>query len=213
MNNRLRILIILLGMVLVAATFTFPYWQPLFNNQVVEEVFPGLSAEQQVAFGTLPAEMQRAYQEMRVTSEPMALEMARSALSGDVIVSTAEQGMPNMTDPVIITSGRFTEVDLLHKGEGSAIIYRLPDNSQILRLEDFRVTNGPTLRVILTTRPEPRTPEEVGTDYVDLGPLKGNVGNQNYSVPSEVDFTRYQGVVIYSPEFRVVFSSADVGTT
>jgi hypothetical protein len=211
MNNRLRVLIILFGMALVAATFTFPYWQPLFTNQVVEEVFPGLSAEQQVAFSAMPDEMQRAYQQLRVTSEPMALEMARSALSGDVLVPTAEQAMPNMTDPVIVTSGAFTEVDLLHRGEGTATVYRLPDNSQILRLEDFRVTNGPSLRVILTTRPEPRTSEEVGTDYVDLGALKGNVGNQNYSVPSEVDFTRYQGVVIYCLEFGVVFSSADVG--
>lgn len=211
MNNRLRIAIILLGMALIAATFTFPYWQPLFTRQAVEEVFPGLNADQQAAFSALPAEIQRAYQQMRVTSEPMALEIARSALSADVVVPTAEQAMPNMTAPVIVASGTFTEVDLLRKGQGTATIYRLPDNSQILRLENFRVTNGPNLRVILTTRPKPRTPEEVGADYVDLGPLKGNVGSQNYSVPREVDFARYQGVVIYSPTFSLVFSSADVG--
>ena len=32
---------------------------------------------------------------------------------------------------------------------------------------------------------------------VHLGALKGNVGNQNYEVPEDVDLSQYRSVVIY----------------
>jgi hypothetical protein len=38
--------------------------------------------------------------------------------------------------------------------------------------------------------------------------LKGNVGNQNYDIPDEIDLDQFQSVVIYCVPFHVVFSSA-----
>jgi hypothetical protein len=49
---------------------------------------------------------------------------------------------------------------------------------------------------------------EVGEDQVELGQLKGNVGNQNYEIPAEIDLSLYQSVVIYCLPFQVVFSTA-----
>ncbi|MEM7336152.1 MAG: DM13 domain-containing protein, partial [Chloroflexota bacterium] len=56
--------------------------------------------------------------------------------------------------------------------------------------------------------PNPLTRDEVGTDYIDLGSLKGNMGNQNYEIPADVDLSQFQSIVIYCQPFHVVFSTA-----
>lgn len=208
MNNRIRLFLILIGAAAVAAVFTFPLWRPLLVDDTVNEVFPGLTGEQQTAFINLPVEQQAAMQATLQANPTQAVEMARAMTSGDQIVSAAEQEIPQMSDPRVIGQGNFNQIDIIHGGTGTATLYELPDGSRVLRFENFRVTNGPELHVILTRNDNPLTPEDVGTDYIDLGPLKGNVGNQNYNVPSEIDFSQYQAVVIYCLPFRVVFSVA-----
>ena len=198
-------------MLLVAATFAFPIWRPLLVNQVAEERFPGLNANQQQGFLALPTEQQGAFYELMATADAtMVVGLARAAVRPDEMVPTQEQPMPEMTAPTIFADGVFTEIDPIHKAEGTVTLYLLPDNTRVLRFEDFRVTNGPDLRVILTRNGEPRTAEEIGADYIELDSLKGNVGNQNYSVPSGVDLSQYNGVVIYSLPFQVIFSTADL---
>jgi hypothetical protein len=78
----------------------------------------------------------------------------------------------------------------------------------VLRLEEFDVTNGPDLHVILSKNPAPTNRVEVGNEYVDLGQLKGNQGNQNYVIPDYIDLLQYQSVVIYCVPFHVVFAIA-----
>jgi hypothetical protein len=210
MNNRIRIFLILIGAAAVAAVFTFPLWRPLLVDDAVNEAFPGLNEAQGAAFLNLPAEQQAAMQATLQVNPTQAVEMARAMTGGDAQVSAAEQEMPQMSDPRIITQGQFNQIDVLHSGSGTATLYGLPDGSLVLRFENFRVTNGPDLHVILTRNENPLTPDDVGTDYIDLGPLKGNVGNQNYNVPAEIDFSDYQAVVIYCVPFQVVFSVASL---
>ena len=106
---------------------------------------------------------------------------------------------------ITATETRFS----FHRGSGTATIYRGPDGSLLLRLEDLDVTNGPDLHVILSPHPDPNRPSDVMTvGYVDLGKLKGNRGNQNYPIPAEVDVSAQGSVVIYCEPFAVVFSVA-----
>ncbi|MEO8608962.1 MAG: DM13 domain-containing protein [Chloroflexota bacterium] len=212
MNNRLRILVILIGAFMVIATFTYPRWQPFFVRQVAEDRFPGLSASQQTAFLALPTEQQGAFYELMSTADAtMVVGLVRGAIVPVTIVPTANQGAPEMTDPTVVAVGTFKEIDAIHKASGKVTVFQLPDNSKVLRIEDFQVTNGPDLHVILTRKANPLTAADVGTDYYDLGNLQGTVGNQNYNMPSEVDLSQYLGVVIYSKLFQVVFSSAAIG--
>ena len=44
--------------------------------------------------------------------------------------------------------------------------------------------------------------------YIDLGPLKGNKGSQNYEVPSDYRIPEEMTVVIYCVPFHVVFATA-----
>ena len=108
-----------------------------------------------------------------------------------------------------VAMGSFKDADAFHRGSGTATIYRTPDGSEVLRLEDLDVTNGPALHVVLSTHPDPERSEQVKQEgFVDLGDLKGNRGNQNYPIPAGVDTSIHKSVVIYCYPFAVVFSVA-----
>jgi hypothetical protein len=94
-----------------------------------------------------------------------------------------------------------------HAGEGTATIIPLPDGSALLRFEDFGVTAGPDLYVYLVGAANPATSGDFG-EYVDLGLLESNVGNQEYAIPSDVDVGQYQSVVIYCLAYDVLFATA-----
>jgi hypothetical protein len=211
MNLRLRLILVGLGGLLVVAVFTFPLWRPLFVHEVVDEVFPGLPEDMKDNFLALPQDQRdmlvQMYQANKNDAElsDMALETALAILGGDQQVA---EDMSAMSDAVVIVSGDFEAIDALHKAEGSATVYQLPDDSLVLRLDDFHVTNGPDLRVFLAKPEAPRSRSDLGTDYRDLGRLKGNVGSQNYAIPADVNIDDFKSVVIYSAAFHVVFSTA-----
>lgn len=200
MNTRLQLLLIGLGGLLVIAVFTFPLWRPLFVDDVVDEPF-------EIALRSVPTEMQEDFRAMATQNPTMAATMAAAAATS-VTVPEEEQAMPEMTDPVIVSNGSFIQIDAIHGAEGTATIYQLSDGSRVLRFEEFRSTNGPDLHVLLSGDPDPRTHDALGENYIELGALKGNVGNQNYDIPADVDLSLYQSVVIYCLPFQVVFSTA-----
>ena len=107
--------------------------------------------------------------------------------------------------------GSFGEVDAIHKGEGQATFYRPPDGKVVLRLENFRVTNGPDLYVYLSGHPAPRSSAELhhAPDY-EVAVLKGNIGDQNYELPPDLDLDGVKSVVIYCKRFTTVFSTAEL---
>jgi hypothetical protein len=114
--------------------------------------------------------------------------------------------------PVALGSGQFTVVDALHKGAGTATIYRLADGRRIVRLEGFSVTNGPDLFVYLSGHPEPRSSGQLHeTADFEVARLKGNVGDQNYELPPDLDLEQFRSVVIYCKRFTTVFSTATLG--
>lgn len=195
----------------ILAALTFPLWRPLFVDDVVNESFPEISESEdmQDESQALPADDQQAASEEVTEEDP---EMAETELeetpAPDQEVPADQQAMPEVDEPVVFASGEFIEIDAVHGAQGSATIYELPDGSRVLRFENFNATNGPDLHVILANHADPRSSAEVGEDYADLGMLKGNVGDQNYDIPPDLDLSQYQSVVIYCVPFHVVFSTA-----
>ena len=113
------------------------------------------------------------------------------------------------TEQELLLSGEFVDADDFHKGSGSAEIYALEDGSKLLRFEDFDVTNGPDLRVMLAEHPEPKTRDQLKSGaYVELAKLKGNRGDQNYIIPADINLNDYGSVLIYCKPFHVVFTTA-----
>jgi hypothetical protein len=47
--------------------------------------------------------------------------------------------------------------------------------------------------------------------YVEVGKLKGNVGDQNYDLPAGVDLNKYKAVTIWCNRFSVNFATAPLG--
>ena len=113
-----------------------------------------------------------------------------------------------MPEPATLAQGEFANADFFHRGSGKATFYELADESRILRFEDFSVTNGPGLHVILSSNSNPTGRGNIGDDYIDLGSLKGNKGNQNYDIPADIDLDQVKSIVIYCKPFHVVFSKA-----
>src|SRR5215475_9314203 len=107
MNNRLRLMAIGAGALLVVLVFTFPIWRPLFNKRAAAQLFPGLSPEQATAFAQLSPTQQKAYQQMIPTDATMAVGLAQMAFSPDNVVPTEQQATPQMTDPVVAATGTF----------------------------------------------------------------------------------------------------------
>ena len=95
--------------------------------------------------------------------------------------------------------------DGIHNAEGYAKILTLSDGSQILRLEDFRSTNGPDVHLYLST-------DKQASDFIDLGRLKANNGDQNYQIPIDTDFNKYKYVLIWCQPFSVLFGSAQLSS-
>jgi hypothetical protein len=46
--------------------------------------------------------------------------------------------------------------------------------------------------------------------WAELGPLKGNIGDQNYVIPGDVNLADYKSVVVWCKQFGVLFSAADL---
>ena len=102
-------------------------------------------------------------------------------------------------------SGSFIGVnDGIHNAEGTAKVVPLKqEDTNILRLENLKVTNGPDLYVYLST-------DKSASDIVNLGKLKANNGNQNYNIPVGTDLTKYDTVLIWCKAFSVLFGSVEL---
>lgn len=112
------------------------------------------------------------------------------------------------TEPVELAVGTFISRE--HETTGTARILRLPDGQQIVRLEGFETSNGPALFVYLSQNPADGEDGLFDEEYIDLGALKGNIGDQNYVIPPEVDPAAWTSVVIWCDRFSVSFGAADL---
>ncbi|GJM15042.1 MAG: hypothetical protein DHS20C13_03690 [Thermodesulfobacteriota bacterium] len=109
----------------------------------------------------------------------------------------------------IIFEGNFKPV--AHDGEGLATIYDMGDGNRVMRFTDFAVSNGPDVHVYLVSAPDPMDSKTVKeSEIYELGPIKGNVGNQNYDLGPDVDLDKFKSVVIWCKRFGVNFAVAQL---
>jgi hypothetical protein len=115
------------------------------------------------------------------------------------------EAMP--AQPTPLKSGAFKSV--AHETKGSATVYRLANGSRVLRLSDFETSNGPDVRVLLIAASDAADNATVqNSKPVELGKLKGNVGDQNYDIPASIDLNQYRAVTIWCNRFSVNFGTA-----
>lgn len=105
-----------------------------------------------------------------------------------------------------LTEGRFISLD--HATEGTAVILTDGSPQRFLRFTDFATDNGPDLNVWLSSAPPDAGAGAFDDDYVDLGDLSGNIGDQNYEIPADLDLTTIGSVVIWCERFSAPFGEA-----
>lgn len=124
---------------------------------------------------------------------------------------TPASGAPPAT-PVVLSSGTFISHE--HDTTGTVSVIEKPDGSRILAIENLDTTTGPDVHVWLSAG-------EViggfagwrtagGAPRVDLGPIKGNRGDQVYAVPATTDLARFPAVVLWCVQFDVSFGAAEL---
>ena len=200
--------VIIIALAIIAAPVLAVAWwllSPLFMNETVVEEFP-VSAAASVPLPddvTMPPDMTMAEaQSVMVGMAKIDAPMMAEPMPSEMMATAA-------TEAAAVSVGEFQDADSFHRGSGSATVYRLPSGEGVLRIENFSVTNGPRLHVILTPSANPAGRADVRADgHVDLGGLKGNRGDQNYPIPADADLSSFGAAVIYCVPFNVVFSVA-----
>jgi hypothetical protein len=107
-----------------------------------------------------------------------------------------------------IASGVFSDADSAHKGSGRVEVLQTGTQTT-LRFTEFEVTNGPDLYVWLVKDANVASSADVkASEWVELGVLKGNIGDQNYDLPADTDISQFGSVVIWCRQFGVLFAKA-----
>lgn len=202
--NRPAIRTIVVVGVIVGGAAAWWLGSPLFLDTEVDEAFP------MAARAVIPDDMtiEEVEAEMASAAETPVVMPDEEMPGGEEPAGASETTMA--ADPIAKSSGDFRGADDFHQGSGTATIYQLTDGSNVLRFEDFNVTNGPDLHVLLVPNADPTSRDDI-TGYIDLGSLKGNIGDQNYPIPDDIDIDEFGSVVIYCEPFHVLFASASLG--
>jgi hypothetical protein len=105
---------------------------------------------------------------------------------------------------VLVARGSFESLE--HQSSGVASLIQTRRGSHVLTLTRFSTSNGPDLRIYLVAG----RVADAGDldDFVDVGALKGNKGDQQYELKGTALDSRYRTVVIWCRAFSVGFARA-----
>jgi len=194
----------IIGLILIVGiAIGFYTLSPLFINKEVEEQIPdNLAIDAYYKFQSLD-DVERSNIASEMTDREKNILMIGAKETNKEINEEMSKFMDNLSFTRNL-EGTFIGVgDGIHNVDGIAKILTLVDGSKILRLENFKSTNGPDLHVYLST-------DKMASNFMDLGTLKGNIGNQNYQVPVDIDLSKYNNVLIWCKAFSVLFGNAQL---
>jgi hypothetical protein len=194
MNSNIRTI---LGMIIIASLLPSVIlvtnkWQVSFAAPSNPQEFMNMTEEQRVqaAKNMTQEEKQKVMNEFSKQNSTVDENMSETKMTGDT-----KALMGNFVD-----AG-----DGIHKVSGVAKVINLADGKTFLRLENLKATNGPDLYVYLSTGKD-------ASDIVNLGRLKGNIGNQNYEIPAGTDLAKYDTILIWCKAFSTLFGSAKLSS-
>ncbi len=214
---------------LTLALAAFQPWR-LFIDVTVDEALPTVAVEETIepssdtsaqesagnagqdASADSSAEEQSATESNAADSATDSDADSAADSSADASTESSVQETPERT---VTAEGTFISHE--HPTAGTARIITLEDGSRVLRLVGLDTDNGPDLKVWLAAAPviEGRDGWFVFDDdeYLSLGALKGNKGNQNYPIPDDADISDLTSVTIWCERFSVSFGAAELIST
>src|ERR687887_527139 len=223
MNKKMVIVVIIVVVVALAIPFAIYTISPLFISNTVNEPLPTSAAvinkkvasqEYQKFISMNEQDRINAAKQMNQRQKNMVMIGAAQVNNtinenaAGTAVNQKQQQRINATTPTAVASTRRTGSfigagDGFHNAEGLAKVIPLGDGRTILRLENFKSTNGPNVHLYLST-------DKAASNFIDLGRLKANNGNQNYNIPIGTDLSKYNMALIWCKDFSVLFGSAQL---
>lgn len=190
---------------IIVITFAIYTISPLLINTVINEPLPPSSVSSDFQRFMNMTEDERIEAANNMTQKQKEIIMTVAAKDNDTVSENLSVATMSASSNEILIGNFVGAGDGFHNAEGVAKIIQLADRTDILRLENFKATNGPDLYVYLST-------DKTNADIVNLGRLKGNIGNQNYLIPAGTDITKYNTALIWCRAFSVIFGSAQLLT-
>jgi hypothetical protein len=220
------VVIIIVAVVALAIPFAIYTVSPLFISNTINEPLPTTAAvvskkaasqEYQKFVSMNEQDRINAAKQMNQRGKNMVMIGAaqiNNTMNENVVMLAGvinEQQQSNITTttavPTSTRTGSFIGAgDGFHNAEGLAKVMPLDSSGHtILRLENFKSTNGPNVHLYLST-------DKTASNFIDLGRLKANNGNQNYKIPVGTDLAKYNVALIWCKDFSVLFGSAQLKT-
>jgi len=198
---------VIIGGVIVAAIIAGILASPLFYETEVDESLD-LALSEIKSGMTYDGFVKMDDEKRKPLAEKMSEElkqdiMDKAALSQSVVSKQVDDMVMSQAESKeiqTILEGQFVGL-AGHEVQGTAKILQVED-ATFLRFEDFKVTNGPDLRVYIT-------PDGDVSQGIHLDKLHGSKGNQNY-ILENIDVEMYDTVVIYCQPFGVYFAKANL---
>ncbi len=182
MSRRRRILLAVGAVLVVGAAFGLYWFQPwkLFVDRHVHEALPSVALEAVPVRTSAPGPSP--------TASPTAPPRGPALLSRGSLISHE------------------------HSTSGTVSVVRRTDGSRILAIAHLNTSDGPDVHVWLSDAPVVQGEKGWylfghGT-HLDLGSLKGNIGDQFYVIPPRADLGRLTSVAIWCQRFDVSFGAA-----
>jgi hypothetical protein len=216
-RSNLKIILPLTAIVVAAVAYlAFGVFgvQFLFFDDKVDEAAPvfdsGVGAEPADASATRTATPTNTPPPTQTPPPTAPPGTTAAAPDSSPVTTTAPVAPTPSTEPEIVTVAAGSFMSRTHPGAGVATVLTDGSSQRFLRFEEFSTDNGPDLNVYLTVADADAPEDEFDDDFVDLGNLKGNIGDQNYEIPPDVDLARYDTVVVWCVRFSVAFTTADL---
>lgn len=190
---------------IIVITFAIYTISPLLINTIINEPLSPSSVSSDFQRFMNMTEDERIEAANNMTQKQKEIIMTVAAKDNDTVSENLSVATMSASSNEILIGNFVGAGDGFHNAEGVAKIIQLADRTDILRSENFKATNGPDLYVYLST-------DKTNADIVNLGRLKGNIGNQNYLIPAGTDITKYNTALIWCRAFSVIFGSAQLLT-
>lgn len=129
------------------------------------------------------------------------------------LIATSSNALPSLTEDTSVLVAAKSELDTkgelvaVGSGKQAAGAFQVieEDGKKYLQFnEDFRVSSGPALEVILHQDSNVASSINEG-DYISLAPLQSTSGSQRYEIPNNLDIEDYASVAVWCEEFNVTF--------
>ena len=201
---------------MTALTLALAAFQPwrLFIDVTVDEALPtgavevtveprsDASAQQAAGDASHDASADSNAEEQPATESTVGADSAANSGADSPADSNAGAGAETSVEetPKRTVTAEGTFISHEHPTAGMARIITLEDGSRVLRLVGLDTDNGPDLKVWLAAAPVIKGQDGSfvfdDDEYLSLGALKDNKGNQNYPIPGAADISDLNSVTI-----------------